>query len=190
MIKGGVLREFLVWYEATHGVSRLRVVAERLPEDLRAFLDPDQPLVKLLASSWYPSRLVFITLDTLTEGFTQADTLKLAYDSNRWVVKHSMSSVYRFALRTLATPEMYAKGVGRFWRQLHSTGQRHVQVLSPTSLESTISDWAGHHPALCTITIETMCALFEAMGKKEVRWSRTACVARGAKACVTQLVWV
>jgi hypothetical protein len=184
-----VLREFLVWYEATHGVSRLRVVAERLPEDLRAYLDPDQPLVKLLASSWYPSRLAFITLDTLCEGFTQADLLKLAYDSNRWVVKQSMSSVYRFALRTMGTPEMYAKSVHRFWRQLHSTGQRHVRLLSPTSLESTVSDWGGHHPALCTITIETMCAIFEAMGKSEVRWSRTACVARGATECVTRVSW-
>jgi hypothetical protein len=42
---------------------------------------------------------------------------------------------------------------------------------------------------LCTITIETMCAVLETMGCKALRWKRTACVSRGAKECVTLLEW-
>jgi hypothetical protein len=192
MIKGGVMREFLEWYEASEpvaGAQRVRALARRLPEDLRGYVDPDEPALKLLASSWYPVRVAHSILDGVTEGFTEEDVRRLAHDSNRWIIRRGMSSIYRLALRRLVTPSAYALSVPRLWRQFHNTGDREVIVGPGTTAISKVSRWGGHHPALCTITIETMCGIFETMGCKDVVWKRTACVSKGATECVTELEW-
>jgi len=188
MIKGGVLREFLEWYSMHEGTERVREIARQAPEELRAHLDPDVEHVSLLASSWYPSRLVAPLLDTLAEGRTDAEVRRMAHDSTRWILQNGTSSAYRFVLRTLVAPDIYALSVDRLWRQFHTTGRREV-LTSKTSSESKVLRWGGHHPVLCTITIETMCAVFETMGRKNVRWDRVECVSRGAKQCVTNLEW-
>jgi hypothetical protein len=189
MIKGGMLREFVQWYEHHHGNAQIREVARRVPEDLRTLIDPDEPFVNILAASWYPARLTHTILDVITEGLDARAVERLAHDANRWIVQRGMGSVYRFALRRLVTPEMYAASVARLWRQIHSTGDREFKVTSRTSADSFVRNWGGHHPVLCTVTIETMCALFESMGKQDVRWTRTSCMARGARECATRLEW-
>ena len=161
MIKGAVLREFVRWYEQNHGTERLRLVAQNVPDDLRRYIDPDEPIINLLAASWYPSRFCDVLLDTIGEGLSDAEIERMAYDANRWVVAHSMTGVYRFALRRLVTPQMYALSIPRLWRQFHTTGDREVRVTSPTTAESSVRRWPGHHPILCTVTIETMCAILE-----------------------------
>jgi hypothetical protein len=87
MIKGAVLREFVHWYETHHGIERLRTLAQNLPDDLRSYIDPDEPIVNLLAASWYPSRLGSLLLDRLSEGLSQAEIERMAHDANRWIVK-------------------------------------------------------------------------------------------------------
>lgn len=189
MIKGGAIREFLEWYSIHKGTERVRRLAQQAPQDLRAHLDPDDEHVNLLASSWYPSRLVDSMLDTLAEGMTEADLRRVAHDSTRWILQNGTSSTYRFVLRRLVTPEIYALSVDRLWRQFHTTGRREVRLTSRSSAESKVTRWGGHHPMLCTITIETMCAVLETMGCKQLRWERSECVSRGANQCVTNLEW-
>jgi len=167
----------------------VRSIAQHLPDDLRACLDPDAPGIRLLASSWYPARLAHLILDALSEGLTEQQIQTMSRDATRDIVKRGTSSIYGFVLRRLITPEMYALSVARLWRQWHDTGDREVRVTSATTAQSKVLRWGGHHPVLCTITIETMCAVFEAMGCKSVTWQRTACVARGAKECATLLEW-
>ncbi len=78
----------------------------------------------------------------------------------------------------------------RLWRQLHTTGKRKITIDTPTSATSIVAEWPGHHAVLCTITIETMRAIFERMGKRDVRWERTRCVSKhGGTECVTKLTW-
>jgi hypothetical protein len=189
MMKGGILREYAEWYESQHGSDRMRELAANLPEDLRGVLDPDEPTTKLLAASWYPARLSHLVLDRVTMGMSDAQIERFARDSTRHLVARGMSGVYRFVLRRVVTPELYALSVDRIWRQWHTTGQREVTITSPTTAKSIVRRWEGHHPVLCTITIETMCAVLETMGCKGLHWKRTACVSRGAKECVTLLEW-
>ena len=189
MIKGGMLREFVSWYEEKHGVERMRWLAARLPEEARRFIDPDERLVNVLAASWYPARFTHAILDVVSEGLAEKEIERMCRDSTRWIVQRGMTSVYRFALRRLITPEMYAASVPRLWRQLHTTGDREIKLTSKTSAESFVRSWPGHHAVLCTITVETMCAIFESMGKKNLRWKRSACVSRGGRECMTSLAW-
>ncbi len=189
MVKGNVIRGFLVWYEGRFGIDRVRELARRAPEDLRAVFDPDQPLVQLLASSWYPSRLVHSAFDTITENMSEKEIRDLAREANREILQKQLTGAYRLVVEKLVTPESYALVVPRFWRQLHSTGVRRMRILGPGEAESTISHWPGHHPVLCLLAIETMRALFERMGKKDVEWTRTSCVSEGGTECVTRLTW-
>jgi hypothetical protein len=189
MVKGAVIREFVTWFELHQGRERIRTIAERAPEDLRDLLDPDEPLVRILPSSWYPARLVHSILDTLSEDIPEARLVEMAHDATRWAISRAMNGVYRFTFEKLASPQVYAALVPRLWRQLHTTGERRLQVTGPGQAESVVSSWAGHHPLLCTITVEMMCGLFEKMGCKDVRYKRTSCVSRGAKECVTRVTW-
>jgi hypothetical protein len=189
MVKGAIIRNFLAWYEERFGVERVRELARRAPADLRSLLDPEQPIVTLLASSWYPCRLVHSMLDTAAEGMSESAVLDLAREANREAVARELYGVYRFVVERLVTPEIYAVMVPRYWRQLHSTGARKMRILKPGEAESTVAHWPGHHPLLCLCAIETMRALFERMGKKDVAWERTSCVSEGGSECVTRLTW-
>lgn len=184
-----MLREFVFWYEQQFGPKRLHEIAAELPSDLREYIDPEQPFVKLLGASWYPARLTHAILDAVSRGMSDEECRRLAHDANRWIVKRGMSSVYKFALRRLVTPDLYARSIGRLWKQLHTTGEREIRIEAPGRATSIVRDWAGHHPLLCTITIEMMCAVFEQMGEKNVHWERVSCVSQGGAECVTTVTW-
>ena len=189
MIKGGAIRAFFEWYQEQYGVERIRELARKAPEDLRAALDPEQPLVTILPASWYPSRLAHAMLDALHEGKSDAELSELFRRGNQTVIDRSFS-VYRFLLEKLVTPEMYAAAIPRLWRQLHSTGPRRIKIEGPGEATTIVTDWPGHHPLLCTIRIETMRAIFLRMGKKNVEWKRIKCVSvHGGRECVTKLTW-
>jgi hypothetical protein len=188
-MKGGVIREFFDSYQKEHGIERVRELLPRVPPDLRALLDPDDPFRTILPASWYPARLVHAVLDAMTEGMSEEQIRTFVHDSNRVVMQRATSSAYRFFLDKLLTPEMYALAVPRFWKQWHTTGVRKMRIVRNGEAESIVAKWGGHHPVLCTVTIETMCSVFELMGKKDVKWVRTACVSSGAPECVTRLTW-
>jgi hypothetical protein len=190
MIKGAVIRDFIEWYGAQRGADDVRRLGQRLPPDLQAMIDLDDHGFKLLGSSWYPARLVHAILDAHAMERTPEEMARFLHDANRGFIKTGAAkSVYRFFLRKLVTPEMYALCVPRFWKQWHSTGERRVKIIGRGLAESFVFNWAGHHPHLCTMTIETMCAVFETMGCKNVSWDRVECVSKGAPHCKTIVTW-
>jgi len=190
MIKGALIRDFVRWYTERYGKERLRRMAEMSPPDLRHLVEPDaHDMPALLASSWYPARLVHAILDALVEQHSEVDLERLTRDASRHVVRQSTSGVYRFLLEKVVSPELYAASVPRLWGQLHTTGKRHVELVGPGEAKSIVSAWSGHHPVLCTIVIATMAAIFELMGCRDIRWERTECVSRGGRQCVTRLTW-
>jgi hypothetical protein len=189
-IKGGAIREFFAWYEGRFGPDSIRQMARQVPADLAALVDPDEPVVHFLASSWYPARLVHSMLDTMNEGRSELEIERLARDATRHVVAHGTNSVYRFLLEKLGSPQIYAAMIPRMWRQLHDTGDRTVEIVEDGRATSRIANWAGHHRVLCMLSTSLMCAIFEQMGKKNVRWSCVHCIARGGgNECVYEVTW-
>jgi hypothetical protein len=188
-IKGAAFREFFLWTERTQGTAFRDVVAARLPEDLRARVDTKAPALGLLASEWYPSAIVHTTLDVLAEGKTDDEIERIIMDGNRAVVPLLIRGVYKFMFENVASPELYARFIGRLWRQLHDTGDRAMEITSPTTARSTIARWPGHHPILCLITMHTMASVFEAMRCTNVRVERMACVSKGDLRCEALLTF-
>ena len=190
MIKGGAIREFFAWYERKFGIESVRDMARRVPSDLAPLVDPDDPVVHFLASSWYPARLVHSMLDTMNEGRSDLEIERLARDATRHVVANGMGSVYRFLLEKLGSPQIYASMIPRMWRQLHDTGDRSVEIVEEGRAISKVANWAGHHRVLCMLSTMLMCAIFEQMGKKNVKWTCTRCISRdGGRECVYEVRW-
>lgn len=191
MIKGGAIREFFAWYQQKFGLERVRAMARQMPEELRPLLDPDDPIVHFLASSWYPARLVHAMLELAMEGRTELETQRWARDATRHVVKHGMNSVYRVLLSKLGSPEIYARMVPRMWRQLHDSGDRSVVITGEGRATSRIANWRGHHALLCLLSTDLMCAVFEEMGCRNVKWRRVQCLSHGGggSECVYEITW-
>jgi hypothetical protein len=192
MIKGGAIREFFAWYERKFGEGSIRHMARQVPADLAPLLDPDEPVVHFLASSWYPARLVHSMLDTMNEGRSELEIERLGRDATRHVVSNGMNSVYRVLLSKLGSPEIYARMIPRMWRQLHDTGDRSLVITGPGHATSRIMRWEGHHPTLCMLSTQLMCAIFEEMGCRDVRWRRVRCIGRTGPAsgeCVYDVTW-
>ncbi len=188
-IKGAAIREIFAWYEERYGRDKAREMARRAPDEFRPLLDPDDPISTILASSWYPAPFVHAMLDIVTEGMSEPEIERLAREANRAVVANSMKSVYRFVIEKLATPEIYAASIPRLWRLLHDTGDRRIEIVAPGEAISTIARWSGHHHLLCLLVVETMCAVFETMGCRNVKNERISCVSNGARECVTRVTW-
>ena len=190
MIKGGAIREFFAWYERKFGIESVREMAKRVPPDLAALVDPDDPIVHLLAASWYPARLVHSMLDTMHDGRSEQEMERFARESTRDVVKNRMSSVYRVLFQKLGSPEIYALMIPRMWRQLHDTGDRSLEITGEGRATSRVSRWEGHHPTLCMLSVQLMSAIFEEMGCRDVRWRRVRCIGRAtAGECVYDVSW-
>lgn len=191
LIKGAALREFFAWYERRFGIESVRAMAARMPEGSRELLDPDEPIVRILSASWYPASLAHAMLDAVAEQRSSSELDRLLREASREVVKNGMNSVYRFLLEKLVSPEMYARMIPRLWRQLHSSGDRTMEIVGEGEARSRIARWPGHHPLLCGLTNELMCAVFEAMGCRNVRWERVRCVSRdGGDECVSTVRWL
>lgn len=192
-MKGGAIREFFAWYQQKFGLEYVREMARRVePPELRALLDPDDPIVNFLASSWYPARLVHAMLEIGMEGRTTLETERLAREAARHVVANGMGSAYRMLLEKLGSPQIYARMIPRMWRQLHDTGDRSVVITGEGHATSKIANWRGHHPLVCLLSTELMCAIFEQMGCKNVKWTRVRCIGRDAGAeneCVYEVEW-
>jgi len=188
-IKGAAFREFVLWYERTHDPERLQRAIERVPEERRAGLRADRPGLGILASSWYPAELAHVLLDALMEGRTEEECREIAREGTRAVVDSMLWGVYRFLFERVSTPERYARHIHRLWHQLHSTGERRIDMRSATEADSIIENWPGHHPLLCEITMYTMAQVFEAMRCRNVQVVRTACVSQGDPLCRARLTW-
>jgi hypothetical protein len=191
MIKGSAIRGFVEAFEKRHGKEVIRRMAASAPPDLRAHLDPDDPTTQLMAASWYPARLAHLMLDALAEDHSEQEIERLAKEASREIVRNSMNGAYHYIFQKLATPQMYALLLPRMWRQLHSTGERSLTLLGPGRAESRIARWPGHHAVLCMLTNQFMCAIFEEMGCRNVRWKRRTCVSRdGGTECITDVTWL
>jgi hypothetical protein len=192
MMKGGAIREFFAWSERKFGIESVRSMARKIePAELRSLLDPDDPIVHFLPSSWYPARLVHAMIDIAIEGRTETEVERLARDAARHVVANGMSTVYRVLLEKLGSPQIYARLIPRMWRQMHDTGDRSLEIEHDGRATSKVARWAGHHPILCMSATSLMCAVFEQMGKKNVKWTRVHCIARpgGSDECVYEVTW-
>lgn len=174
-IKGSAIAVFLQWYEARYGIGHREALGRSLPPELAELVWTDREALGIIGSAWYPSALAHQLLDTMAKQL--GDNMRpLLSEATEAAVQKLTRGLYQFLFRMVASPKLYAKHVQRAWNMLHDTGDRSMTFVGPTTIESTISNWPGHHPWLCFVTTETMRATFAAMGCKRVTVDRVACI--------------
>lgn len=183
-IKGAAVRELVLWYDRKYGHDATMRLVETVRPPLAGMIDVNRPALGILGASWYPMSITHPMLDRLV-AIHGREGRDLARDANRDVVPTLIRGVYRVLFRAAASPELYARHVGRLWGRLHSTGERTMEIRAEGEAFSVVKNWPGHHPMLCWITIYTMAYVFEAMGYKQWSVDRLSCVAHGAPQCET-----
>lgn len=182
LVKGSVIREFALWYEAQHGRSYIETFLGLLAPRHHELVWRDRPALGIVSTEWYPSAVVHALLDAVAHSRSDSSMRLLIRDANQVTVAKLSRGLYQLLFKMVASPPLYAKHVQKAWRTLHSSGTRKI-VLSPGVADSTIEAWAGHHRWLCLVTMETMRCVFEAMGCTQVELERTECVHDGHARC-------
>jgi hypothetical protein len=185
-IKGAAIREMLLWHVKRYGHAETVALTERVPPHLMTTFDTTQPALGVLGATWYPCAVTHPMLDRVVEVHGN-EGRDIANAANREAVPKMIRGVYRMLFRTAASPQLYASHIQRFWRRLHTTGDRGMTIFESGEAHSVIENWPGHHPFLCWSSIYTMAYVFEAMGY--TRWSveRIKCVDHGATRCESLL---
>lgn len=181
-------REALFWYDERHEQdARDRLRAAFAPDP--AF-DLSDPALGVLATEWYDASAVHRVLDLMADGKSAAERDALAREIADATVERVSHGVYRFLVRKLISPHFYARHIQTLWSQVHSTGRREMVVEDAAKRAiSRTADWAGHHPMLCRVAMETVGAFFRVMGLEDVRVTPVSCVDRGDETCVAELTW-
>lgn len=188
-IKGAAVRELVSWYIRDHGADDFRHALEVVPLELKRDLDANEEALGILSSTWYDVRIVHALLDSLVARHPPAERRALLASAAREAVHTSASGVYRFVVGQIVTPGFYARNIQRLWNMLHDSGRREIVIEREGLARSRTWDWPGHHPLLCDVTIETMCAVLELTGRQEVVATRRTCVSDGARECVVDVRW-
>ena len=177
------------WYARTNGRDSLARALALMPPEIARQLDPNDDALGVIASAWYDAAVVHAMLDAIIAPYPAGDRHVLIRSAAREGVRTSMNGVYKFVVGQIVTPGFYARDIQRLWRMLHDTGSREITIVREGHAISRTWDWPGHHPLLCETTIETMCAIFELTGRKDVVARRTHCVSHGASECIADVRW-
>jgi hypothetical protein len=188
-VKGSAIREIIRWYVRSHGVEGIQRAVRAMPPELAMELDLADEGLGILSSRWYDVRIVHALLDALVAPYPLAERRALLATGAREAVRTSASGVYRFVVAQIVTPGFYARNIQRLWNMLHDGGRREIVIEREGLARSRTWDWPGHHPLMCDVTIETMCAVFELTGREQVVASRLSCVSDGARECLVDVRW-
>ena len=188
-VKGAALRPVLAWYERSFGRAAIQRGVARVPAAVRADVELRDGVPVLLSNTWYDMQLVHAILEETLGTLPPDECRRVARDAAHAGIKETGRGVYKFVLEQVVSPELYARHIQGLWRLLHDGGTREIRMVSPGVAVSEIRDWPGHHPILCVVTTETMAAIFEALGMRDVTIQRESCISDGAPLCRTHVTW-
>ncbi len=188
-VKGAGLRPALEWYAARHGRQRVLALLEALPPTTRALFDLRDAHWGVLVSHWYPAPDVHTLLEAMTAGLPVAERVAAAREIGRAAAESTLTGVYRLLFQAMLTPERYARHVQTLFNRYFDDGVIAKQALGARLHHTTIHDWGGHHPLLCELFLSSSLYVYAALGCREVRSQRLACVSDGSPACVYDISW-
>jgi hypothetical protein len=189
-IKGAAFREFLAWYGRTQGQDALLSHLAAMPPALASELDPRKEALGVLASQWYPAEVVHALLDEIARGRSPAELEAFTNQASRAVMQATLSGLYRVLFEWMATPARYARYAPKLWSSYYDSGQLSIEFHEgEATAVSTVSRWPGHHPLICDLNRGASPAIYAAMGCKDARCTRVACVSRGDDVCRFVTTW-
>lgn len=175
-IKGLAFREFVHWYERTRGEAAMTRAFEAMAPALeRAGLVRERECFGILPGSWYPVSIATGLLEHIATGHGIEERNAVLREGARHTLEVTLRGVYRVLFQKLMTPERHAQYTQKIWSNFYNTGTVTGRVVEEGRAEQTVTDWAGHHPLLCELSIWTLTTMYEMMELRSVRVRRTSC---------------
>jgi hypothetical protein len=188
-VKGTGFREMVRWTEKRFGRETLRRAYDRMRPEDQAVLDPDAPLLGVVATHWYPIRISAVITDTSLDGLSDTERRTHIRESARYTMDRTLKGVQRMLFQVMMTPERAARHMQKIWRLNYDSGVVRWEVIGPQHIEASIRDWPGHYADSCTMLQENETYFLELIGCKNVQSVRTGCVDSGADACSSTITW-
>lgn len=188
-IKGAGIQPFLASYSAHWGRERLLAAARSLPPDLGAGFDLADPLLGVLPSQWFAASAIHALLDRLMDGHSEEERARIAREGAQAAIESTLKGVYRWLFERMMSPDRYARSAQRLFSRYYEPGTMVKTPLGEHGHLSVVTDWGGHHPLLCDFLFHTAEYVYEALGCREVKVRRTACVSAGARECRFEITW-
>ncbi len=187
--KGAAFRAFLEWIQHEVGPDRITALYEALPSNLRPLVDPREPALGILPSSWYPDELPNRMLEMLLSPLDATKRTRMLEGGTRFTVERTFRGIYRPLARMFVSPERASKLVQKAWQVNYDTGTASWHYVEPGRISSEVTGWRGHHPYRCEISRLSGAYLLEVIGCKNVKAIRTDCISKGHDACRGIITW-
>jgi hypothetical protein len=188
--KGVAFKELLIWLDQRLGRDKLQQALARLPPEYKGIVRLEEHNFGILSSSWYPFPCVHGLLEGLTASMTKQERFDLAQDAARVVMEITLKGIYKAIVRAFVSPSLYAKFATKLWTSYYDSGDFKVVISEDGhSADCTIRNWSGHHPFVCDMNLAAATAIYEAMGLKDAKTKRVACIVDGAAWCRYITTW-
>lgn len=192
-VKGLVLRELVLFCEEHDDRIRVLRALGAIDRSYPNVFDPEQAGGGILPSKWYPADVVHALLDALLEGRGELEKSALARRAAQTIMSNTLRGVYRFLFSTFASPERYAKHANKLWSQHYDSGDVQIENRRRNGLSDVahikVLRWLSHHDFICRMHGEAAVPIYEAMGCRDVRCERIACVSDDAPQCEWLVRW-
>jgi hypothetical protein len=189
-IKGAAIQAFLRWYATTWGNERLVQSAREIPEEHLGQFDLEAELLGVLTSSWYPALAIHALLDAIERRHPHEERALIVRDGARAIIDSTLRGVYRWLFEKMMNPERYARSAQQLFSRYYEPGTMLKVPLGTTGHLTIVRGWTGHHPMLCDFLLHTAEYVYSAMGCRDVKVRRTACVMTGSNECRFEATWV
>jgi len=188
-IKGAAIQPFFAWYAQQWGPERLRQAVAGMTESLGSCFDLDEEHMGVLPSAWYPAPSLHALLDRLLASHTAAERELITRDGARAIIESTLKGVYRWLFEAMMSPERYGRNAQELFSRYHEAGTMIKEPIGESGHLTIVRDWPGHHPLLCEFLIHTADYVYTALGCRNVKIRRVACVATGHPDCRFEVTW-
>lgn len=188
-IKGAGIHQFLNWYRVRWGAERLLAAVRALPPEQAAVFDLADPQLGVLPSQWFPATAIHGLLDRLMDAHSAEERSRIAREGATAAIESTLKGVYRWLFERMMTPDRYGRSAQRLFSRYYEPGTMVKLPLGEHGHLSVVTDWGGHHPLLCDFLIYTAEYVYGALGCRDLKIRRTACVSAGATDCRFEITW-
>ncbi|NOY90619.1 MAG: hypothetical protein GXP55_05360 [Deltaproteobacteria bacterium] len=188
-VKGGAVRQMLLWLEKEFDEARLSNLRRALEGHGHEDLNADLPAFGILSSRWYSASLFRAFCDELIRKLTRQEAQRLAKTAGNAALERSLGMFHRMLLRRIASPELHRRFAQRLWNAHFDTGRVDVELPAPGRSIVRYRQWTSHHRFMCDMCTASDIVIYGAMGLRDVEVKQLSCIDDGDDDCAHLVTW-